>query len=117
MNSRLFISGLLTIGCAALLWGAAQRREQLAGLRARQQQLLAQLALPASETAGAPTPAAAAPSAASPSVSPELLQLRAEVTQLTKQKRALAAVMAENERLRAEFAARTNAAPPAPRGP
>jgi hypothetical protein len=117
MNSRFLISGILTVLCAAALWSVVQRQQHLADLRARQQQLLAQLGPASPDAAGTSASESVAPSVASPSVPPELLQLRAEVTRLTKQKNALAGVAAENGRLRAEFAARTNAPPPAPRGP
>jgi hypothetical protein len=110
MNSRFLISGVLTIGCVAALWLAAQRQQQLIALRTQQQQLLAQLA-PSPPAVGTAVSEPATASASSPPVSGELLQLRAEVTQLTRQKRALAGVMSENEHLRAELAARTNAVP------
>jgi hypothetical protein len=110
MNSRFLISGVLTIGCAAALWVVVQRQQELTALRAEQQQLLAQLA-PAPPAVGTAVSEPATPLASLPSVSSELLQLRAEVTQLTRQKRALAGVLGENEHLRGERAARTNATP------
>jgi hypothetical protein len=110
MNGRFLISGVLTIGCAAALWVVVQRQQQLTALRTEQQQLLAQLA-PSPPAVSTAVSEPAKPTASSPPVSGELLQLRAEVTQLTNQKRALAGVLGENERLRSELAARTNAAP------
>ena len=50
MNRRGLLSGFLVLVCLATLWGVWGQRNQLAALRAEQQQLLAQLA--AERTAG-----------------------------------------------------------------
>ena len=110
MKGRALLSGVLVVLCAATLWGVWDQRSQLAGLRAEQQQLAAQLAArqgnaepaAAPETGGA---GSAAPPAAL-AATPELLRLRSEVTRLTERRRELAGVRAENERLRAQLASR-----------
>ena len=111
MNRRLLLGSLLTVVGLATLCGVWGQRSELAGLRAEQQQLVAHLAARAE---GPASPATAEPSAAGATtpptnlaVTPELLRLRSEVTQLTERRRELAGVRAENERLRAELASRT----------
>jgi hypothetical protein len=109
MNRRvLLLIGFLFVVCLTTLWGVWGQRNQLAGLRAEQRQLLSQQASnsPASLTAadagaalsGTPPPALV--------VTPELLRLRSEVTRLTERRRELEGVRAENERLLARVASR-----------
>lgn len=108
MKRSTLFSVLLTLVCAAALWGVFAQRRQLADLRAEQQQLLADASAEASH------PASATPVTGVSSNSLELLRLRSEVTQLGQRKQALAGVTNENERLRAQLeSARTNRANPA----
>jgi hypothetical protein len=114
MKARLLLGSLLLVVCLATLWGVCCQRGQLAGLRAEQQQLVAQLAAraetPASRVAAAFSGNGAATPPTNLAVTPELLRLRSEVTRLTERRRELASARAENERLRAELAGRgTNA--------
>jgi hypothetical protein len=109
MNLRNAIAGVLAAVFAASLCGVAVQQRQLAKLKADQQAVLKQLAgdpveiwHPATEPQEVATHA---------KVDPELLQLRNEVTQLTARRRELAGVIAENERLRTQVAARGTNAP------
>jgi hypothetical protein len=103
MNRRVLLSGFLVVMCLMTLWGIWDQRNQLAGMRADQQQLQAQLAA----KADVPPLPVTAPSTASPQpalvVTPELLRLRNEVTRLTERRRELAGARAENERLHAQL--------------
>jgi hypothetical protein len=113
MNRRVLLSGFLLVVCLTTLWAVWGQRNQLAGLRADQQQLLAQLASnsPASLTTAY---AGAAPSGTPPPalvVTPELLRLRSEVTRLTERRLDLQGVRAENERLLAQLASRATNGP------
>jgi hypothetical protein len=114
MSGRSVLSGLLVLVCVAALWGIWRQQNQLASLRAEQQQMQAQMAAGADSSAPneTPDPGGAGP-VATPTlvVTPELLRLRSEVTRLTERRRELAGERAENERLRAQLASRgTNAA-------
>jgi hypothetical protein len=110
MNGRALLSGLLVVACVAMLWGVSGQRNQLAGLRAEQQRLLAQLGARAdgSVSTGTAEAAGASPAAPHPALlaTPELLRLRSQVTRLTERRRELAGARAENERLRAQLAHR-----------
>ena len=106
MRGRVLLGGLLVVVCLVTLWGVWGQRCQLAGLRAEQQQLLAQVTARAD---GAASPGTAAPPALV--VTPELLRLRNEVTRLTERRLELAGERTENEQLRAQLASRgTNGA-------
>jgi hypothetical protein len=106
MRGRVLLGGLLVVVCLVTLWGVWGQRSQLAGLRAEQQQLLAQVTARAD---GAASPGTAAPPALV--VTPELLRLRNEVTRLTERRHELAGERSENEQLRAQLASRaTNGA-------
>jgi hypothetical protein len=105
MNRRVLLSGFLVVVCLMALWSVWIQRNQLAGLRADQLQLLPQMpakssASPVAAEAGGADSNTPAPTVA---VTPELLRLRSEVTRLSERRRELAGVRAENERLRAEF--------------
>ena len=113
MNRRVLLIGFLLVVCLTTLWAVWGQRNQLAGLRAEQQQLLAQMAAKSSASPDIPEAGAASSETASSTlaVTPELLRLRSEVTRLTERRRELASVRAENERLRAQFSSRgTNGA-------
>jgi len=115
MNRRLLLGSLLLIVCLATLCGVWSQQSQLAGLRAEQRQLVAQLAARAGGSASPGTAEATGASSGTPqptlAVTPELLRLRSEVTRLTERRRDLASARGENERLRAELASRgTNGA-------
>jgi hypothetical protein len=110
MNRRALLGGFLILVCLAALWGVWGQRNQIAGLRAEQQQSLAQ---PAASPDGPASPGTAeAPGATSGTpqpaliITPELLRLRNEVTRLTERQRELAGVRADNERLRAQVASK-----------
>jgi hypothetical protein len=110
MNRRLLLSSFLAAVCLATLWGVWSQRAQVAELRAEQQQLTARVAAKADGPA-APVSAetvGAASGTGEPALvaTPELLRLRSEVTRLTERRRELASVRGENERLRAQAAAR-----------
>ena len=109
MNRRALFGGFLLVLCLTTLWGVWSQRDQLAGLRREQQQLLAQVTARAdgsASPAAAETGAGPAAPRATLVVTPELLRLRNEVTRLTERRRDLAGERAENERLRAQLAAR-----------
>jgi hypothetical protein len=110
MNRRGLVGGLLVIVCLAILLGVWSQRSQLAGLRAEQRQLLAQMASKADGSASPGAAEAAGAGSETPQprlvATPELLRLRSEVTRLTERRRELAGVRAENERLRAQLASR-----------
>jgi hypothetical protein len=109
MNRRDLLGGFVVVLCLTTLWGVWSQRSQLAGLRAEHQQLLAQMT---AKGDGSASPAAAetgaGPRTPPPAlvVTPELLRLRSEVTRLTERRRELAGERTENERLRAQLAAR-----------
>lgn len=105
MRTPAITGGVLgLVAVAALVLVLSQQRE-LAGLRAEQKSVLAQLATEPTENA---RPAVQrAESAPESGVSnPELLQLRSEITRLTQRKRELGGVQAENDKLRGQVLAR-----------
>jgi hypothetical protein len=108
MNRRALLGGFLVVMCLATLWGVWGQRGQLAGLRAEQQKLVAQLAARADGAAslGKAEASAAGAETQAPALvaTPELLRLRSEVTRLTERRRELASVRGENERLRSQVA-------------
>jgi hypothetical protein len=108
MNQRVLLSGFLVLVCLATLWGVWSQQNQLARLRAEQQQVLAQVAAKTERSVSPGTPDTGDASSVAPPptlvVTPELLRLRGEVTRLTERRRELAGVRAENERLRAQLA-------------
>jgi hypothetical protein len=110
MNRRALLGGFLVVVCLTTLWGVWRQRSQLAGLRAEQQQLLAQQAARADNSVSPRTAEVTGVSSGTPQpalvVTPELLRLRNEVTRLTERQRELAGVRPENERLRAQLASR-----------
>jgi hypothetical protein len=110
MNRRALLGGFLVVVCLTALWGVWGQRNQLAGLRAEQQQLLAQQAARAEGSASPGTAEATGASSGIPQpalvATPELLRLRNEVTRLTERQRELAGVRAENEALRARLTSR-----------
>ena len=108
MNRRALLGGFLVVVCVATLWGVWDQRNQLAGLQADQQQLLAQVATNGSISPVAAEPGAASLDAPSPTlvITPELLRLRSEVTRLEERRNELTGVRAENDRLQAQLASR-----------
>lgn len=115
MNRRALLSGSLVVVCLAALWGVWGQRSQLAGLRAEQQQLLAQQAARADGAASPGTTEVSGASSGTPQpalvVTPELLRLRNEVTRLTERQRELAGVRADNDALRARLTSRSTNGP------
>jgi hypothetical protein len=113
MNRRVLLTGFLLVVCLTTLWAVWGQRNQLAGLRAEQQQLLAQQASnsPASLTTADTGAALSGTPPPTLVVTPELLRLRSEVTRLTERRRELEGVRAENERLLAQLASRPTNGP------
>jgi hypothetical protein len=113
MNARVYINGILAAVCLAEVVWILVLHGQENQLREEQQHYLSRLAAPSAGSVAAPAAGPLAPdepSHAETVVSPELLRLRSEATRLARQKRQLAGVAAEGERLRAELAAQaTNA--------
>jgi hypothetical protein len=110
MNRRALFGGFLVVVCLTTLWGVWRQRSQLAGLRAEQQQLLAQQAAREDGAASPGTAEVTGAGSGAPQpglvVTPELLRLRNEVTRLTERRRELAGVRAENDALRARLTSR-----------
>jgi hypothetical protein len=113
MNWRVLLTGFLLVVCLTTLWAVWGQRNQLAGLRAEQQQLLAQQASnsPASLTTADAEAALSGTPPPTLVVTPELLRLRSEVTRLTERRRELEGVRADNERLLAQLASRATNGP------
>ena len=113
MNVRFLISGLMTLVCLGAAWAVIAQRQELGHLKIERQAQLT--ALSQDTTPQAPSGAKPAETVSTPAqadTSPELLQLRSDVTRLTQRKQALANVQKENEQLRMKLASRaTNAAP------
>jgi hypothetical protein len=104
MTSRALWSGILITAGLLGITGAWQQRERLAELR---HQRLALLTATTASPTDTNTPAPAAPQAAPeqvPPVSPELLRLRREVSELSARVRALGTLSNENSRLRTQAA-------------
>ena len=115
MNRRRLLSGFLVMVSLAILWGVAGQRGRLADLRAERQRLVDQMAAREGNLASPGTTQTASTGSATEPASlvptPELLQLRSEVTRLTERRRELGDVRADTERLHARIAARgTNGA-------
>jgi len=111
MIVRSVLIGVCTLACIGAVTGVVLQGSKLGDLRVEQRRLLTRLetAYDVSGTAPAETASQFAQRAGY-SPSPELLQLRDQVTRLSARKRELAGVADENERLRAQLAARaTNA--------
>lgn len=110
MNAAKLLTSALALVCAAAVYAVLAQHQQLAGLQAEQKRILANLGSEPVETA-VPARSQAEPLTLSAGTDPELIRLRAEVTQLAARKRELAGAATENERLRAQMASRgTNAA-------
>lgn len=105
MKLRKVIIGLLLVICAAAVCGVLAQRQKLAALRANASALNStqpSATVENQQTAEAPP--------TETTLTPELLQLRGEVTRLQARQRELAGVPAEGDRLRAQLAvAGTNA--------
>ncbi len=115
MKPRFLLSVILVAVALVALGKVLAQHNQLAELRAENRQLLARAVAPP-ETLARPAPRPsilAAPVGAGTTVteSPELLRLRSEVTRLMGRQRELSGVRLENERLRAQLAARGTNAP------
>jgi len=93
MTSRSIVTIVLTISCGAALWSVVAQGRQLSELRAERKRLETR-----EETITATQTTTTPPSV--PEVPRELLHLRAEVAQLSQQKRELEGVRSEHERLR-----------------
>ena len=113
MNRAVIHFGLAAT-CAALLACVYFQHQRLTTLRAQEQRLLVRLGN--SGDIAAPGNSAPASQSTAPAVSPDLLRLRSELTRLQAQKRELAAVPAENARLKERLAARSTGAVAAPAG-
>ena len=104
IDRRKVLTALGLALCAASLWAVAMQRQQLARLRAGQGAGAAEPTTPAEPSLPPADQASTTPAAVAPGAVPsELLRLRSQVTQLYSRKRELAAVAAENERLRAQL--------------
>jgi hypothetical protein len=98
MTSRSIISVGFVALCGAALWGILNQGRQVSELRAEEQRLdSARLAT------SAPPAEPVATRAPTPEVPRELLQLRAEVAQLSQEQRGLAGARTENDRLRLQL--------------
>ena len=95
------VLGLVAV--AAVTWVVTQQHE-LTNLRAEQKQVLAQIAAEPNESSRSATQPPDS-TVEKPGSSPELLQLRSEITRLTQRKRELAGVVTEHENLLAKVAA------------
>jgi hypothetical protein len=109
MKARCVLVSICTVVCLATIAGVVVQGRQVGDLRSERRQLLEELEKPA--TASKPVdhslftvqPAQNSPSA-------ELLQLRDQVSRLTRRKQEFSAVKNENNRMREQLAARaTNA--------
>jgi hypothetical protein len=105
MKIRILLIIASSVACAATVTGVVVQGRQLGELRTEHRRLVTE---PESEKATAPN---AVPAASNNSPSLELLQLRNEVSQLTKRRRELNNIATENETLRVQVAvSRTNTA-------
>ncbi|MBU6400813.1 MAG: hypothetical protein KGS61_10875 [Verrucomicrobia bacterium] len=101
MNTRVLLGSSLCVVCLLLLWNVVEQKGELARLHAG-------LVNHADQARSRPTVSSAAPpvpSAAEVAVPVKVLRLRGQVGMLRVRLRELAAVRAENERLRAQVAA------------
>src|SRR5262245_14435055 len=106
MNLSRLYPRLIAIACLAGAATVFVKSRELTSLQHEQQHLEAQREENVAQNN--PSTSADAPVASTPSSpSPELLQLRNQVGQLTARSRELAAVTAENERLRTQVADRS----------
>ena len=110
MKRRHFFTGLAVAIWLLSFWAVVAQQREVSRLRGEQRRLLAKLD---SDNAGPGTSAQSGSAvdsaeARTSSSSPELLQLRNEVTTLTQRRRALEGVTEENERLRAQLASSQN---------
>lgn len=105
---RAWIIAASVLVCGSLLWMAGARRAEVNRLKREQHMLLSRLASVPVQP-GEPSASGAS------TVSPELLRLRSDVSQLNARKAGLVHVVKENQRLHAELRrANTNAARLAP---
>jgi len=112
MNRTIFTAAL-TLICLATVYGVVAQRQQIAALRAQQQQIVTELAGASPDSTALPSEREGSPLEVNipgkTPISPELLRLRAEVSRLTGQLRSLSTVTNEHARLLAELAgSRTN---------
>lgn len=114
MKPRVLIIRICLTLCVLTIAGVAVQGRRLDALRAEDQQLRLEIQKFSSDPARPDTqPDESSDTGTRPSTSPssELLRLRNQVSMLSRRQRELAAVPAENERLRARLTeARTNAA-------
>jgi hypothetical protein len=105
MNSRNLFASLSVIFCLGSLWATLAQRQQLSSLRAERARLATQGAAEDQNSVPVAPPEGATEHNAvqEPAVSPELLRLRNQVTQLSRRQRELAHVPKENEQLRAQL--------------
>jgi len=120
MTNRSLVAIFAIAVCLSSVWAVCLQRQQLTTLRAEQQQMPAQgsasgAALAENHESESPKES---PASSVETVSPELLRLRSQVTQLSARQRELAGVVEEAERLRAQLVrASTNATGGAPLPP
>lgn len=101
MNLRSIVIFILTVLCAAALWGVVAQGRQLSALRDEQKRLST-----SNQAAESNTTESTTISSPTPEAPRELLQLRAEVARLSQQQRELAGARSENERLRSQLETR-----------
>jgi hypothetical protein len=114
MNARKIIVIGVSLLSVALICCAFVQRHQLNELKARQQQLRQEEAAPQAATTSFrdDKPRDMEPATVPPQVSPELLKLRAQVSQLIHRRDELAPLATENEQIKAQLAGRaTNSSP------
>lgn len=115
MNARQYIGGFSTLICVGLISGVFVQHWQLTKLRGQQEQL--RIGISASDTPPMQTVESDSRDVIdldSRRPSPELLHLRNEVGQLLEEKRELAGVREENQRLRKQVAFNKTNAPTGP---
>jgi hypothetical protein len=109
MTSRTAFVSCLVVISAAAVWAVLAQQHELTSLRAEQQLQTTTHPQPGESSVSPPADTANRP-ASNGGAPAELLRLRDDITKLTRQRDTLANVRAENERLRAQVAARgTNA--------
>jgi len=112
MTRTIPLSALSVLISACAVWGVIHQHKTVAALRAEQETRLNQI----SKTPTVGTAVVAAPAAQSLNPPSDLIQLRAEFASLTRRRRELEPVRAENESLRAKLAQAVNGAPGAGAG-